>query len=118
MAISESWILRWRSSSFSSLYSSERVLHLLEPVVVQPRGVDVGAGQPRAERLAQLHREVDRAVAVLRVVHRYIDVLVHALPRLLEFELDGRGALGRDGDVPGDRARLVVERPAVLVDAP
>ena len=73
------------------VFVGERVLHLLEPIVVQPRGVDVGARETRAEGSAELDREVDRAIAVLRVVDRHIDVLVHALPRLLEFELE-RGA--------------------------
>ena len=49
-----SWILRWRSSSTSSRYSSGSVyFHLLEAIVVHGGGVDVTAGELGAERLAE-----------------------------------------------------------------
>ena len=55
----------------------QRVLHLLEPVVVQPRRVHVDAGELRPARPAHLDRQVDRPVGVVRVVHRNADVLEH-----------------------------------------
>jgi hypothetical protein len=55
----------------------QRVLHLLEPVVVEPRRVDVAAGQGRAEGAAELHGQVDGAVGVVRVVDRHVDLPEH-----------------------------------------
>ena len=55
----------------------QRVLHLLEAVVVEPRRVDVTARQRRAEGPAQLHGQVDGAVGVVRVVDRHVDLPEH-----------------------------------------
>src|SRR5262249_18047652 len=74
----------------------ERVLHLLEPVVVQPRGVHMDAGESGAARPAELDRHVDRAVRVIRVVNRNADVLEHEIP--LYLYLNAR--LGRQGPSP------------------
>src|SRR4029453_2042046 len=59
------------------------VLHLPEPVVVEPRRVHVHARESSAERPAHLDRQVDRAVRAVRVVHRYADVLEHEIPLYL-----------------------------------
>jgi len=61
----------------------QRVLHLLEPVVMQPRRVHVHAREPGAARPAQLDRQLDRAVRAVRVVYRYADVLEHDVPLYL-----------------------------------
>ena len=55
----------------------QRVLHLLEAVVVKPRRVDVAAGQGRAEGSPELHGQVDGAVGVVRVVDRHVDLPEH-----------------------------------------
>ena len=55
----------------------QRVLHLLEAVVVKPRRVDVATGQGRAEGSPELHGQVDGAVGVVRVVDRHVDLLEH-----------------------------------------
>ena len=55
----------------------QRVLHLLEPVVVEPRRVDVAASQGRPEGPPELHGQVDGAVGVVRVVDRHIDLPEH-----------------------------------------
>src|SRR2546422_158648 len=94
----------------------QRVLHLLEPVVMEPRRVHVDAGQPGAARPAQLDGQVDRPVRIVRVVHRNADVLEHG-PSLSQLELDRRHRPGRDRHLFRDRPRLVVHRPAILVGA-
>src|SRR5881628_820749 len=94
----------------------QRVLHLLEPVVVEPRRVHVDAGQPGAARPTQLDGQVDRPVRIVGVVHRNADVLEHG-PSLSQLELDRRRRPGRDRHLFRDRPRLVVHRPAILVGA-
>src|SRR5262249_32264763 len=55
----------------------ERVLHLLEAVVVHARRIDVAAGQLGLERPAQLERRVDGAIGVVGVVDGDVNTLIH-----------------------------------------
>ncbi len=72
----------------------QRVLHLLEAVVVHARGVDVAAGQLRTEGRAQRDGTVGGAVRVRRVVDGHEDLLVHR--GLLTFDRGhSRSRLGR-----------------------
>jgi len=47
------------------------VLHLLEPIVVHLSGIDMRAGQGRAEELSKGHRQIRGAVRILGVVKRH-----------------------------------------------
>src|SRR5262245_64230632 len=81
----------------------ERILHLLEPVVVQPGGVHMDARESGAARPAELDRHVDRAVRVIRVVNRNADVLEHEIPLISISTLASAG-----GPQPRDGLRLAL----------
>ena len=66
----------------------EGVLHLLEAVVVQPGGVDVGADNLGPARLGQPDRHLRGGDRVIGVVERQIKLAVH-LPT--GWSPDGRG---------------------------
>src|SRR6185295_1653917 len=60
----------------------QRVLHLLETVVVHAGGVDVAAHEGGAERLAERDAVRDRPVREVGVVDRDVDLAIHELEPL------------------------------------
>ena len=66
---------------FVEVLLGQRVLHLLEAIVVQLGRVDMAADQFRVERLAQRDGAGDGAVGVVRVIDGNVDALVHRILR-------------------------------------